>query len=407
MYQQAEKRKRNGFGVIAIMLFFFCVLKVIRGADTSSTTEGGIWNYISVLYYVIAFFGFLRNKSHRIKTLFVAPLLYSIISMILSLGTTDISLSLSKLYPYLMIPYFFLVFVSFYFYSDYVPSAEKLILCAYAICLLINAMTILGFLMFGRLRAMPSDVYFSLCLFPFALLFIKHKVWKMVVVIAQFFISFLSNKRAGFIALCIALAVYYLLELYSDKHRNFFKVLKRIILIGLAIWLLYYISVYIDTIFGFGIYDRLNRLKYDDGSGRGDIYIAVWRAIKNSNWLELLFGHGMNTAGKVVGAGYAHNDFLEVLYDYGILAFLCLVVYYVSIIVQAIKMIIRKSPYASAFVVSVIIGISLSSFSYFLIYYTYVTCTVAFWGYVVKMEDLRLSKDSVFEKTQKYINGVD
>lgn len=390
MYERTNKNSERGFIIISVLLFLFCFLKVLRGANTSSTAEGGIWNYISLLYYVFAVCAVFKQRVFKVKAVFVAPLIYCIISMGLSLASGSVSLNQSSIYIFLMIPYFFLVFVSVYLYSSENPKAEKILLSAYLVCLAVNAYTTIAFLVFGRARAVASDVYFSLCLLPFALLFVKNKYFKIAIVTAQFFVSFLSDKRTGFVALCLGLVLYYLIEARNSDIINFPKVFGRIISIVIAMVVLYRISYYIDANFGYGLYNRLNSMIEDEGSGRGAMYIAIWNSFLNSDWLQKLFGHGMNTAGDIVGAGYVHNDFLEILYDYGLIAFLCIVSYYFSIIREAITMIKRKSPYASAFAFSVVVGLSLSMFSYFLIFYTFVTCIAAFWGYVLRMENDRL-----------------
>ncbi|MBR3811547.1 MAG: O-antigen ligase family protein [Agathobacter sp.] len=217
----------------------------------------------------------------------------------------------------------------------------------------------------------------------------------MILIVSQFLFTFLSNKRAGFIALCIGLILYFLLDVKTHDRTNFSKMIRRLALLVAGIYVLYRVSYYIDSTLGFGIYDRLNRISMDQGSGRSKMYSKVWQAICESDWMEVLFGHGMNTAGKVAGAGYAHNDYLEILYDYGVFPFVCIVIFVLLIICQAIQMIKRRSPYAPAFVLSVVIGITLSMFSYFLVFYTFVTCIMAFWGYAIKMEKLRLLKEEV------------
>lgn len=392
MSSKAYKKREYGFVIISLMLCVFCIMKVFRGSDTSITKEGGIWNYISLLYYIATIWGVIKIRRMKVRTLFVAPFFYSILSMLFAFGTGSVSLSTTKIYIFLMIPYFFLVFTTFYFFADENQNAEKIILFAYIVCLLVNYYTVIAFLVYGRTRALANDVYFSLCLFPFALQFIKNKGWRMAIIVAQFLVTFLSNRRTGFIALCIGFIVYFLLDVKNNNRFNFFKLICRVVLLVVVVYAFYRVSSYIDSTFDFGIYARLNRISMDEGSGRSGMYSKVWEAICESDWIELLFGHGMNTAGKVVGAGYAHNDYLEVLYDYGIISFLCIVIFMLSIIRQAIQMIKRRSPYAPTFAFSVAIGIMLSMFSYFLIFYTYVTCIMAFWGYAIKMETLRLSR---------------
>ena len=118
MHEITEKSKQKGFIIISIMLFSFSVLKVIRGADTSITTEGGIWNYISLLYYIVAIIGVIYNRTFKAKAIFVAPLLYSVFSMIFALGNKSVGTSFNKIYVFLMIPYFFWCLCHFIFFRN-------------------------------------------------------------------------------------------------------------------------------------------------------------------------------------------------------------------------------------------------------------------------------------------------
>ena len=111
MYSITYKKREYGFIIVSLMLCASCVLKVFRGANTAITSEGGIWNYISLLYYITAIWGILRTRTHKLKAIFVAPLLYCILSILFALGTGSASFSTSKIYSLLMIPYFFLVFL--------------------------------------------------------------------------------------------------------------------------------------------------------------------------------------------------------------------------------------------------------------------------------------------------------
>ncbi len=386
MYVKKDKVNMGMLMLISVMLLVFCVSKVLRGANTASTTEGGFWNYISLLYYAVVVYGILKRRVFKIRAVFVWSMIYCVVAMSFAFSHGSVMSNKSQLYNFLMIPYFFLVFVSFYLFSAENRKTEKIILLAYIVCLFINALTTILYLGFGNLRAMANDVYFSLCLMPFALLFIKNKFFKTAIVVLQFFVSFLANKRAGFIALCIGLVVYYLVEANNSPKNKLSRVFGRIILIAASIFLLYRISYYIDSTFDYGLYDRLDRLIDDGGSGRSAMYTAIWNSFWSSNWFQILFGHGMNTAGDVVGAGRAHNDFLEVMYNYGIIAFFCMAGFYLSMIFHAVRMIRHRSHYAPAFAFSIVIGLTLSMFSYFLIFYTFVTGIVSFWGYALKME---------------------
>lgn len=57
-----------------------------------------------------------------------------------------------------------------------------------------------------------------------------------------------------------------------------------------------------------------------DGNGRYSIYSNAWGLFTNSSPLQMLFGNGFDAVVKQLNIG-AHNDFLEILFDYGILGF--------------------------------------------------------------------------------------
>lgn len=376
--------------MIAILLLAFCVLKVLRGT-VESLQAGGIWNYISLLYYPLFIFAILRgNHNVRVRMVFLAPLLYVFCVLFSVLCTTNIQLNVSTIYSLLMIPYFFLVFSVFYCYSDGSKSGNKIIVIAYLFCLAINMYSIIKYQFLGASRPLASDIYFSLGLFPFMLQLTKNKSAKVFFSIAEFFAVFLANKRTALIAFVIALIAFLLIDEGTNGKKRLIRMIKILIVLTIGITVFYIISQYIDDKFNLNIYMRLFRMQEDGGSGREQIYESVWDAFCNSPFFFKLLGHGMNTAGMIGGAGQAHDDFLEILYDYGIPAFAFSVLYYISLIGEALKMIKRRSPYAAAFSASIIIGLLLSLFSYFLIYYTYVTCIVTFWGYALAMEKHRL-----------------
>lgn len=89
----------------------------------------------------------------------------------------------------------------------------------------------------------------------------------------------------------------------------------------------------------------------------------------NSDFGSKLIGHGWN--GVLRDSKYkvsAHNDFIEVLYDYGIIVF----VLYVSMIVRMFSkmsnMIKRRSKYSGQFACALILFLVLSTVSHVIIY---------------------------------------
>jgi len=387
LYNKKENDKQNTkFLLVAVLLSVFCILKVLRGSNTESTASGGIWNFISLFYYFILLVSIVKTKKYRLKPLFIASITYIFFAVFAAIYNLNFELNISNIYEFLMIPYAVIVFLSFYLCSGFSSKAEKIILFGYFGCIFLNIYSIFKFRFAGAAQAMESDIYFSLGLFPFALQFLKNKRIKILVIILEFVAVFMVNKRTALISFVLALIVYLLVGAWIEQKNKFLGTLKTLLISGISICLFYFITKYIDDKYNMQIYYRLFRLAEDGGSGRDVIYEKVWEAFKSSTIVEQLFGHGMNTAGKVGGAGHAHNDFLEILYNYGMIACISSVMFYVLLFVECIRSVKRKSPYAASFSFSFVVGIFLAMFSYFLIFYTYVTCIMAFWGYVLCME---------------------
>ena len=381
----SSKQKNVILILLAMMLSVFCVLKVIRGSDMGNTGAGGIWNYISLMYYLVFFIVCVTKSGFRFNCIFVSSIAYVFFALLATILNWNLKIDISSVYNFLMIPYPIIVMCVFFLTAHTSKWYERIILFGYALCLFLNLRSVVNSSFADAEEAMKSDIYFSLGMFPFALQFLKQRYIRTVVIILQFVAVFLSDKRTALIAFVIGLVMYALISAVTKDGNAFIGTVKNLMLVTVAIVLFYNVGKYIDNMFNLNIFNRLLRLSEDGGSGRDDIYENVWNAFKNSNLAEKMFGHGMNTAGMVGGAGKAHNDFLQIIYDYGVFAIVSIAVFYVSIVVSAFKMIRKKSPYAASFAFSVVIGLFLAMFSYFIVYFTYVTCIMAFWGYTLAM----------------------
>ena len=374
------------FRLLGLLLLLFCILKVLRGANTEIETVGGIWNYISLLYYPIMLILFVRKQRYKLIGFFAFCILYLNFVFFSIAVNGNFSLSRDNIYYLLMIPYPFIVLYCFYNCGEDDEIAKHLILAAYFGCLAINLITILRFQFLSYSRPMANDVYYSLCLFPFMLIYTRRKWLRGLASAAQFTASFLADKRAGFIAFCVGFILYILIVNGQSGRAHLVSAVKAILICAVVVLVFYYVTKYIDDRYNLRIYLRLFRVSRDSGSGRRQIYREIWNAYLNSSWEDKLFGHGYGAIHRRYNVGHAHNDFLEALYCYGVFAFLFITLIYVSLIVKAVKMIRIRSKNAPAFAYSIVIGLFLGFFSYFLIFYTYVTCMCAFWGRVLYME---------------------
>ena len=375
--------------LIAFLFAIFCITKMVRGSISTTTVQGGIWNYISLLFYPLFLYGLLSRKLF-IHGFAVWGILYALTALMIALFYTS-SLTQSSVYNVLMVPYSFLVFSVFFFFSEDSAKMYRIIELSFWVCFLINLFAIARYQLGDYShRPQASDIYYTLGLYPFILIGDKkRKTWivSALVVIA----TFLSDKRTGIIALAVALAVFAFIKTYVSGG-DIGRKLRVIIVVSISIVLAFYVCRYLDNRYKLGVFARIERLNADGGSGRRELYRLVWNNYRNSNIIQKIFGHGVYATSSICGI-LAHDDFLEVLYDFGLFAFIFFCAFYYSLISNLIKMIKCKSPYAPALAVSIFTGLSLSLFSYMLVYYTYSTVYVAFWGYCFSLEEKRLLRE--------------
>jgi O-antigen ligase len=117
------------------------------------------------------------------------------------------------------------------------------------------------------------------------------------------------------------------------------------------------------------ISERLLNITNDGGSGRDRVWETTWGMIRKSYIEYLLLGHGYSTVLTNSPLGLsAHNDFLEVLYNWGIVLFIPYVVMHIALIKQVFIFIRNKSIYAPTLAFSYTIFFILSMISIVILY---------------------------------------
>jgi hypothetical protein len=182
--------------------------------------------------------------------------------------------------------------------------------------------------------------YFALVLLPFAFC-IKNKAIRLICIVVICLITLSSIKRAGSIALFLSLLTYYYVQ-----HFLIFK--SKFLFLKLFAILIFILILY----FGFVIYDkkinngllveRLESIRGGNDSRRMEIFGEIWLGIEKSSVSDVLFGHGFGATQNITMYELtAHNDFLEVIYDYGLWMFILYLWFYV-LFIRFIKQLIKS-----------------------------------------------------------------
>lgn len=225
-----------------------------------------------------------------------------------------------------------------------------------------------------------NSIYYILCVIPF---FLYYK-WKYILVVLAFFCVLISGKVGAVLGLIIGL-LSYLFITQNKQRKQLFKSIIILLALSIVIVVLY---TKVSTELGF---DILEKIADDEGtgSGRTDIYMRVIKGISESSFPALIFGHGP-FAVSLVYSNAAHNDFLEVLYDYGILGeffYLYLIILLIRFLFKLIK---ENSCNAAPFAFSITLFLIMSLVSNVIFVGQYGLILFAYWGMVFSKEKYRL-----------------
>lgn len=150
----------------------------------------------------------------------------------------------------------------------------------------------------------------------------------------------LSNaKRSAFIAVIGAFIVYNIVYSKVSENNNI-KSFGKVFLFLLLFSIVFFVYChYTDSV----IIERLLSIKDDGGSGRVDIYDDILNRINQSTFSESIFGHGYLSTMLFASKGRsAHNDFLEVYFDFGALGLIPYALLHLSLILKIFGMIKAK-----------------------------------------------------------------
>ncbi len=223
-----------------------------------------------------------------------------------------------------------------------------------------------------------NSIYYLIMFIPFILEIRKSHI-KNIMILFIFLCVLISLKRTAFISLVLSILGYYYIELFhkNKRKKKTIFVFAFLVLIILLFFSYYYILNKLDL----DILNRINSLQYDEGSGRLTIYKDVIQAIKNTSFIYLIFGFGSNGVFFSGASNFsAHNDFLEVIYDFGFVGF----TFYFSFIISLFRLFYKsfklKLEFSSSLFSSLIIFSVMSMFSHLIHTPSFFVYLTIYWG---------------------------
>lgn len=235
----------------------------------------------------------------------------------------------------------------------------------------------------GSDNAITNSSYYLLYLLPVFLCTDK-KYPSLIALLLISIAVFVSGKRGGTLAIISAMLTYLIID-KALLRGNRQKILRLIFIIA-SILIITYVLLDIIIQREFFVIERMLSLASDGGAGRDFIWKTTIDMIKNSGIVGYFIGHGFNQV--LVDSPVqvsAHNDFLEIFYDFGMPVFIIYIILHFKFIQRIVTMIKQGSRYAAPFACSYVIFFVTSMVAHVFIYPHYLTICAFVCGLILSL----------------------
>lgn len=162
----------------------------------------------------------------------------------------------------------------------------------------------------------PDSVFIILLLLPLVF-FARRDALNLICFILVGYCCLQTAKRSVIIVFGLILLLYFIYFRALAKKKTVIRGIVSILLATAfavsAVFILKNNSADTDRVI-----ERFDDIDESGGSGRQDMYVRILEFYEASSAGEKMFGHGFDAVKEQVLGISAHNDFLEVLYDYGV-----------------------------------------------------------------------------------------
>ena len=237
-----------------------------------------------------------------------------------------------------------------------------------------------------------NTIYFSLLTLPW-LLYGQDKRVKNILMVVFTLLAMLSLKRSAMLSMAFSW-FFYTMEMIKNR-KNLFYSFIIIGVISIGVMQLYNrINYQLEGVLS----ERVNREEVDEGRNRLAIWNLTMAMIQSSPTDKLIKGHGHYGVKKNSMLEIsAHNDFLEVLYDYGIIIFVLYLCLWGHVLRRCYYLYKMRSSLFLPYSVSLSIFMIMSMVSHLILYASYFIYLVMFWAMVeAKMRTFANNKRNIY-----------
>ena len=164
--------------------------------------------------------------------------------------------------------------------------------------------------------------YIFVSIIPLIVLYNKNKITQYILLSIVSMFIFLSFKRGAIVIGSICIVIFVLDNVNVNKYK-LMSIILNILLLVFCTYLVFYL-LNTSEYFNSRIYETIN----GKSSGRDKFYnLLIYHIKYNSSWINLFWGNGANSTFAIIG-NYAHNDWLEIMINQGILGVVIYIIYW-------------------------------------------------------------------------------
>ena len=262
-----------------------------------------------------------------------------------------------------------------YIFSKQSKDAEKFFRKYFLLLAIMGLFVMLGSLLNSGFVKATNLVYFFILPMPFLLkIKDKQKLYWLFIVMAS--MAVLSSKRS----MILAMVLFFILwEMFNTIKRKkvFQSSFLLLVMAGIAVYSFQNFRILSEG----RLVEKMNN--EDVSNGRERIYDMTMLMIERSSIDHKILGNGHNAVRRDSPLDIsAHNEWLEIMYDYGAIAIMLYLCLWIIMLSNWYKMYKTKSPYYVPYTLMICIWGVMSMVSQLILYVSYVLYLFMFLAYV-------------------------
>lgn len=241
------------------------------------------------------------------------------------------------------------------------------------------------------LETRSNAIYCIVTVIP--ILMLLKKKWIVFILMLVTFISTIFSSKRGAAIILLLTMIPIMRSSFSGIKSSFWKNFILVFMIaGLSYFLLYVSNSFLGGI----LVDRFSTIEETGGSNRSEMWGYVLNSFVDSNVFQQLFGHGYKAVSILIERAAAHNDFVEVLYDYGIIGLIVYIAIHFYLIKKCIWLWTKKNEFFLPFVTMYLTFFTMSMVSILIVQQRYLIYMAVFWGVLegLRYNDKYISKNN-------------